>query len=55
MHSAEFYREQAERCRRLAREVLDRVLQRRLLEIAEEFDTKAESVGGTECREPERE
>jgi hypothetical protein len=37
----EYYREQATRCRRLARDVLDREIEKRLLEIAEEFEKQA--------------
>ena len=37
-------REQAERCRRLARQTSDRQVAGRLLEIAEEFDRKAASI-----------
>ena len=38
---AEALREQALRCRRLARHTTDREVARKLLEIAEEFDQRA--------------
>jgi hypothetical protein len=39
--AAEYYREQAARCRRLAAHVLDRDLQQRLLDLAAEYEQKA--------------
>ncbi|HJU16093.1 MAG TPA: hypothetical protein VJ770_06455 [Stellaceae bacterium] len=40
MSSSEYYLEQAARCRRLAAHVLDQDLQKRLLELAEEYERK---------------
>jgi hypothetical protein len=40
MSTAEHYREQAARCRRLAARVLDKDLQQRLLALAEEYERK---------------
>ena len=52
MRSSEYLRGQAERCRRLAREVLDSALQRRLFEMAEEFEREAEALVNLEGKEP---
>lgn len=52
MRSSEYLKGQAERCRRLAREVLDPALQRRLFEMAEEFDREAEALLDIEGKEP---
>lgn len=52
MRSSEYLRGQAERCRRLAREVLDPVLQQRLLEMAREFEREAEALLDAEDGEP---
>jgi hypothetical protein len=44
MSTIDYFREQAARCRRLAKQMLDRDLERRLLELAEEFDKRAEEI-----------
>jgi len=41
---SQFLREQAERCRRLARATTDRAVSRRLLELAAEFEEQADVV-----------
>lgn len=41
--TAEIYREQAARCRRLAESVLDAEVMRRLLELAKEFEERAKA------------
>lgn len=52
MRGSEYLKAQAERCRRLAREVLDSVLQRRLLDMAQEFEQEAEALLHSEGKEP---
>lgn len=52
MRGSEYLKEQAERCRRLARQVLDPALQRRLSELAQEFEEEAEALVNPEKREP---
>jgi hypothetical protein len=44
MSTVEYLMEQAARCQRLAKQVLDRDLERRLLELAEEFERRAEEI-----------
>jgi len=44
MSTLDYFREQAARCRRLAKQLLDIELQRRLLELAEEFEKRAEII-----------
>jgi hypothetical protein len=41
---ARYYREQAERSRRLAHQVLDDQVKRHLLEVAEEYDRLADQA-----------
>ena len=43
---SQILREQAERCRRLARATTDRAVSRRLLELAEEFEERAAAEEG---------
>jgi hypothetical protein len=52
MRGAEYLKEQAERCRRLARQVLDPALQRRLFDLAREFEEEAEALLNPENKEP---
>jgi hypothetical protein len=44
MPTIEYLRERAARYRRIATQVRDRDLERRLLELAEEFDRRAEEI-----------
>lgn len=41
---AQTYRDQAARCRRLARQTTDRQIAERLLELAQEFERQAELI-----------
>ena len=43
--TAELLREQAARCRRLARAITDRKVERRLLELAEALEERAAAIG----------
>jgi hypothetical protein len=51
MSTIDYFREQAARCRRLAKQMLDRNLERKLLQLAEEFDNRAEEVIQRQGRE----
>jgi hypothetical protein len=44
MSTVDYLRKQAARCRHFARQILDHDLQRRLLELAEEFERRAEEI-----------
>jgi hypothetical protein len=46
------YREQAERSRRVANQVLDRAVKLHLLQVAEEYDRLAEEARETKVKRP---
>ena len=43
-HSSSYFRDQADRCRRLARDSTDRMLKISLRKIADEYDTRADEL-----------
>lgn len=46
----DYLRHQAARCRSFAQRIIDRDLQRELLELAEEFDSRAEEINQRQGR-----
>lgn len=46
--NSEYLQEQAARCRRLSAHILDREVQRRLLDLAEEYEREAAELAETE-------
>src|SRR5437763_2617172 len=48
--SSQMLREQAERCRRLARATTDATVSQRLLELAAEFEKQANALEPSRCR-----